>query len=130
MTHIDEDELDRYFLGLVTADVDQARIEEHLLGCPDCVAAAEPAAKYANAMRAAAGWRRAVEVARRRKISHSAGGSLFMDDKFKTEAFKRAWERAKATERDYGKFVTRVVFGYGTVASSFDGYREIKGLEV
>jgi hypothetical protein len=52
--HIDNHELELYHLGMVTDEAELRPLEEHLLGCADCVARAEAAALYVDAIRAAA----------------------------------------------------------------------------
>ena len=49
---IDEHDLDRYILGIVTDEAELAGIEEHLLWCEECVREAEKAVAYAEAIRA------------------------------------------------------------------------------
>ena len=50
---IDEHDLERYLLGMATEEAEVAGIEEHLLRCEECVSAAEYAAAYLDAIRAA-----------------------------------------------------------------------------
>src|ERR1035441_1210692 len=52
--HIDDHDLERYHLGMVTDEAELAALEEHLLWCGACVARAEATARYVNAVRAAA----------------------------------------------------------------------------
>ena len=52
MDHIDDHDLERYHLGMVTEELDLARIEEHLLWCEDCIRRAEESADYIDAIRA------------------------------------------------------------------------------
>ena len=52
--HISEHDLERYHLGMVKDESELAALEEHLLGCGACVDRAEAAARYVNAVRAAA----------------------------------------------------------------------------
>ena len=53
MKHIDDHDLERYHLGMVTDEAELAPLEEHLLGCPACADRAEASAAYVDAMRAA-----------------------------------------------------------------------------
>jgi hypothetical protein len=50
--HIDDHDLERYHLGMVTEELELARIEEHLLWCEDCVRRAEESADYVDLIRA------------------------------------------------------------------------------
>ena len=52
--HVLWDRLERYHLGIITDEPELARIEEHILSCPQCAERAEEAADYVDAMRAAA----------------------------------------------------------------------------
>jgi hypothetical protein len=51
--HISDDDLELYYLGKVAAESELALLEEHLLGCPDCVRRAKETETYIDAMRAA-----------------------------------------------------------------------------
>lgn len=51
--HISDEDLERYYLGMVTDESELASLEEHLLACPSCVERAEEAQDYVDAMRAA-----------------------------------------------------------------------------
>jgi anti-sigma factor RsiW len=51
--HISDDDLERYYLGMVTAEEELALLEEHLLACPSCAGRAEAAQDYVDAMRVA-----------------------------------------------------------------------------
>lgn len=51
-SHIDDQELECYFLGTVT-ESQLARIEEHLLRCDTCVARAKEIGRQINEMHAA-----------------------------------------------------------------------------
>ena len=51
--HISDEDLERYYLGKVTAEVELAPLEEHLLACSWCVERAEEAQDRVNAIRAA-----------------------------------------------------------------------------
>ena len=55
MKHIDDGDLERYCLGLVTAESELASIEEHLLWCPHCLDRAEASDRFVDAIRAARG---------------------------------------------------------------------------
>jgi hypothetical protein len=50
--HIDEHDLERYHLGMVTDEAELARLEEHLLWCKDCLRQAGEAADYVDDVRA------------------------------------------------------------------------------
>lgn len=50
--HIADENLERYYLGMVKDEAELAPLEEHLLACPQCVERAEEAADYVDAMRA------------------------------------------------------------------------------
>jgi hypothetical protein len=39
--HISDEDLERYYLGMVKEESELAPLEEHLLACPHCVARAE-----------------------------------------------------------------------------------------
>jgi hypothetical protein len=41
--HISDEDLERYYLGMVTDESELAPLEEHLLACPPCVKRAEEA---------------------------------------------------------------------------------------
>lgn len=51
MEHISDHDLERYYLGMVTAEVELAPLEEHILGCPQCAQRAEHTQDYVDAMR-------------------------------------------------------------------------------
>jgi hypothetical protein len=51
--HILNEDLERYYLGMVTDESELASLEEHLLACPSCVDRAEEAENYVDALRAA-----------------------------------------------------------------------------
>ena len=54
MEHISDHDLECYYLGMIPTDsVEEAALEEHLLGCPECLARAEESDRYVDAMRAA-----------------------------------------------------------------------------
>jgi len=53
MTHISDDDLERYYLGMLSTTSKLAAMEEHLLVCPDCVVRAEEMQDYVDAIRAA-----------------------------------------------------------------------------
>jgi hypothetical protein len=52
MNHINDHDLERYHLGMVTEEEELAAIEEHYLGCPECARRAEESAQYVDAIRA------------------------------------------------------------------------------
>ena len=54
MGHIDDHDLERYHLGMVTEELELARIEEHLLWCHECLGRCEESERYVDAMRAGA----------------------------------------------------------------------------
>ena len=51
--HISDDDLERYYLGMITQEAELAPLEEHILGCPLCAERAEEAQDYVDIMRAA-----------------------------------------------------------------------------
>jgi hypothetical protein len=51
--HICDEDLERYYLGMVKDEVELGPLEEHLLACSPCVKRAEDAQNYVDAMRAA-----------------------------------------------------------------------------
>ena len=51
--HFSDDDLERYYLGMITQEAELAPLEAHLIGCPLCAARAEEAEDYVDAMRAA-----------------------------------------------------------------------------
>jgi len=51
--HIPDHDLERYYLAMITDEAELARVEEHLLVCPKCVARAEETKIYVDAMRSA-----------------------------------------------------------------------------
>ena len=53
MAHLSEYDLERYHLGMIENEAEVAWVEEHYLACPRCARAAERAADYVDAMRAA-----------------------------------------------------------------------------
>ena len=57
--HPDEETLEAYLLGLLPLRKAK-RIEEHVLGCPECVDAAEELEEYIRAMRATLGNKKAI----------------------------------------------------------------------
>jgi hypothetical protein len=52
MNHIEDADLERYSLGLVTNEVELAAIEQHLLWCPSCIDRAEASDRLVDAIRA------------------------------------------------------------------------------
>jgi hypothetical protein len=53
MEHIDDHDLERFYLGMVEDESELERIESHLLWCPSCVERAEATEAYVDASRAA-----------------------------------------------------------------------------
>jgi hypothetical protein len=51
--HIDDHDLERYYLGMVEQENELALLEEHLLCCPECVSRAEQTQRYVDAIRRA-----------------------------------------------------------------------------
>ena len=51
--HITDHDLERYYLGMVEEEGELARLEEHLVACPECVARAEHTELYVDALRSA-----------------------------------------------------------------------------
>lgn len=51
--HFSDHDLERYYLGMLTEEEELARIEEHLLWCATCLARAEQAQDYVDAVRVA-----------------------------------------------------------------------------
>ena len=52
MTHLSDDDLESYHLGIIKAERELAPLEEHLFGCVFCALRAEAAALRVDAMRA------------------------------------------------------------------------------
>ena len=52
-SHITHHDLERYYLGMIQAEDELARIEEHLLACAECVVRAEQAEEFVDILRAA-----------------------------------------------------------------------------
>jgi hypothetical protein len=52
-THISDHDLERYYLGMITEEVELEPLEEHLIGCSDCADRAEETQNYVDAMRVA-----------------------------------------------------------------------------
>ena len=50
--HISDHDLERYYLGMVTADEELAPLEEHLLWCHPCIERAQEAENYVDLVRA------------------------------------------------------------------------------
>ena len=54
MEHLTDDELERYYLGMIADDSpEQIRIEEHLLWCHDCQDRSIESREYVDVIRAA-----------------------------------------------------------------------------
>lgn len=51
--HISDHDLERYYLGQITAEAELASVEEHLLWCDECIDLAENAEAYVNCVRIA-----------------------------------------------------------------------------
>jgi hypothetical protein len=51
--HVSDHDLERYYLGTVTAEEELAPLEEHILACPSCAGRAEATQDYVDAMRVA-----------------------------------------------------------------------------
>jgi hypothetical protein len=51
--HISDHDLERYYLGMVSDEVELAPLEEHLLWCTWCVEQADQIQDYVDAMRVA-----------------------------------------------------------------------------
>jgi hypothetical protein len=51
--HISDEDLERYYLGMVIEEAELAPLEEHLLVCSWCIQRAESAQDYVDSMRAA-----------------------------------------------------------------------------
>ena len=51
--HISDDDLERYYLGMVTREEELAALEEHLLWCRSCVERAEETQDCEDAIRVA-----------------------------------------------------------------------------
>ena len=51
--HVSDDDLERYYLGMVTAEEELAPLEEHILACPSCAEWAEESQDRVDAVRAA-----------------------------------------------------------------------------
>jgi hypothetical protein len=53
MQHISDDDLERYYLGMIKDEAELAPLEEHLLWCHECVDRAEAAEAFVDAIRVA-----------------------------------------------------------------------------
>ena len=53
MEHISDHDLERYYLGMIHDTPERDPLEEHLIGCAECVRRAEESDSYVDAMRAA-----------------------------------------------------------------------------
>jgi len=51
--HVSDDDLERYYLGMITKESDLAPLEEHLLACSACVARAEGSDQFVDDLRSA-----------------------------------------------------------------------------
>ncbi len=53
MEHITDDDIERYYLGMIPRDsVEAVALEDHLLVCAECVERAEESEAYMDAIRA------------------------------------------------------------------------------
>ena len=81
--HISDEDLERYYLGMVTEESELASLEEHLLAWPSCGSRAEEAQDRVDAIRAATmvGGRivRPRHSIRVQTVSSTAKFSLVMD---------------------------------------------------
>ena len=50
--HLSDHDLERYYLGMVTAEEELATLEEHLLWCHPCIERAQEAENYVDLVRA------------------------------------------------------------------------------
>jgi hypothetical protein len=53
MEHISDEDLERYYLGMVKDETELAPLEEHLLWCHGCIDRAEVSERFVDAMRVA-----------------------------------------------------------------------------
>ena len=53
LDHLTDHDLEQYYLGILGEGAELAALEEHLLGCPECVARAEASDAYVDAIRSA-----------------------------------------------------------------------------
>ena len=51
--HIDDHDLERYYLGMMTEEEELAPLEEHILGCSLCAERVDETQYYIGAMRVA-----------------------------------------------------------------------------
>ena len=51
MNHLSDEDLERYYLGMITEEAELAPLEEHLLWCHECLDRAEAAQEYVDLMR-------------------------------------------------------------------------------
>jgi hypothetical protein len=52
--HLTDHDLERYYLGMVTGEIELAALEEHILACGSCADWAAEAQDYVDSMRIAA----------------------------------------------------------------------------
>jgi hypothetical protein len=52
MEHFPDHDLERYHLGMVTAEDELVSLEEHYLSCPECAKRAEESAAYVDSIQA------------------------------------------------------------------------------
>jgi hypothetical protein len=54
MDHISDHDLERWYLGMIPRDsAERSALEDHLIGCPECIARAEASDSYVDTIRAA-----------------------------------------------------------------------------
>jgi hypothetical protein len=53
MGHIDDHDLERYYLGMVTEAAEIDRLEQHLIACKECALRADETQDYVDVIRAA-----------------------------------------------------------------------------
>jgi len=53
MDHLDDHDLECYYLGMIVDEAELVSVNEHLLACAGCAERAEEAASYVDAIRAA-----------------------------------------------------------------------------
>jgi anti-sigma factor RsiW len=51
--HIPDHDLERFYLGMVSDEIELARLEEHLLACPECAARADASDQFVDLIRQA-----------------------------------------------------------------------------
>jgi anti-sigma factor RsiW len=53
LLHPTDHDLERYFLGMITAEAELAPLEEHLFACPACISRLEETESYIKVLRTA-----------------------------------------------------------------------------